>query len=332
MLYVEMNVKIANYWKEKTEKTKNIFPSWNKGDEIAVRRLIVSKIMEIPIDGISYYLKKCDWLKDFVSESLEPEVCLSNAIIEKANKVIAEVFYSEDCKKLYHILNKESKGNLKKKDVCDAIKELVVNDKYDSLTEQQKDIVDTLEKVYFEPIELLNPYIEEKASTEVYYTILMEQWKTANEMAAQISAQRNSMNNFYMSLMSILIGGILFSDQLLNANDLSKMVLFITIAVVGFACCNKWIAQINNYGKLNSAKYDIINELEKSLPANIMLCEYKRTEKNARKSKVKINFSEQERSIACLFRIVVLVVPTIMILGTWWDDIWKLIETVLNSN
>ena len=183
-----------------------------------------------------------------------------------------------------------------------------------------------MEKIYFEPVELFNEYVEESAGSETYYTILMEQWKTANEMAANISAQRNNMNNFYMSLMSILVGGVLFSNQVLDTNILIRSVLYGAILIIGTVCCNKWIAQIDNYGKLNGEKYNVINALERKLPANVMLYEYIHTEKTARKSNEKISFSKQEKDIAKLFRFVLISVSALMLVSAWGEHIWLIIQ------
>ena len=147
-------------------------------------------------------------------------------------------------------------------------------------------------------------------------------------MASGISAQRNNMNNFYMSLMSVLIGGVLFSDQMFSANTVAKTVLFITIAITGFICCRNWVAQLDNYGKLNAEKYAVINELERHLPANVMLFEWLQTEGNARKQKRKKNFFKQEIGVARLFQIFVIIVPVIMLIGTWWKEIWMVMQNL----
>ena len=331
---------IADYWKNKTDslaENKGIFKEWQIDDQIIIRKMIIMKIMNIPTDGLTYYLRRDSWLSDFSlnnSESVDPDKYVERSLLEKRDIIVENFFYKKDYERLAGFLKNSTKDSDKdlgsKKDVCDVIKELLKPDIYSRLTPKQQDEVGLFESVYFCPIELLNGYIEEKSGAEVYYTILMEQWKTANEMAANISEQRNNMNNFYVSLMSILIGGILFSDQLLSTNLVAKTVLFFTIALTGFLCCSKWVAQIDNYRKLNAAKFAVINELERHLPANVMLCEWLRTEETARKINRKVNFSEQEKSVARLFQAVVIVVPTIMLVGTWWEHIWKLIQKLLN--
>lgn len=325
---------IIEYWKEKTVVLENAFEKWERSDELQLRKLLVASVMEIPQEQISFYLKRDVWLLKFALGDDSPimrSFAQEESTINKVNQVLEDKFYKPD----YEVLCKmkgyqNTLDTVTKKNVCDMIRELVEQDVYEKLDGEYRGRLDLYEKIYFEPIELFNEYVEENAGSEAYYTMLTEQWKTANEMAANISEQRNNMNNFYMSLMSVLIGGILLSDQMPDANIMSKTVLYVAMLVIGVVCCQKWISQIDNYGRLNAAKYDVINELERKLPANVLLCEYKRTEKNARKSKNKISFSQQEKDIAKLFRYVVIIVPMLMLCGTWGEIIWELIQSVLS--
>ena len=89
--------------------------------------------------------------------------------------------------------------------------------------------------------QLFNDDVKKNTAEEVYFTALLEQWKTANELTANISAQRNNINNFYMSLLSLLIGGILLSDRLMAEQLIARTVMLALILVVGIACCVTWI-------------------------------------------------------------------------------------------
>lgn len=321
---------IAEYWNKKTALLENAFEGWQRKEEIQVRKLVIAKVMDIPAERIAYYLKRDVWyLKFALGDDAEVDRAFAEkeSTKEKVQAVLEEYFYKKD----YEVLCKMKGGSatadsIGKSTVCGYIKELVEDEVYVGLSKSDKSLLDMLEKIYFEPIELFNEYVEEAAGSENYYSMLVEQWKCANEMAANISAQRNNMNNFYMSLMSILIGGILFSDQILDANLVAKTVLYGAILVIGAVCCNKWIAQIDNYGRLNGAKYDVINAIERMLPANVMLYEWLHTEQNARRKKVKISFSKQEKDIAKLFRLVVIAVPALMLASTWGEFIWTFIQ------
>ena len=320
---------LAEYWKEKTNLVNEAFSGWSKKEEIQIRKLIVAKVMDIPENHISYYLERDDWFLDFTlndNTAINHSFAEERNIKEKVQSVIEVYFYNKDYKELCRIKGNETHEEpISKKMICDCIKELVEQKVYATLSKNDKELVDTFEKIYFEPFELFNEYIKEAAGAEAYYTLLVEQWKTANEMAANISEQRNNMNNFYMSLMSILIGGILVSSPFTDSNIIVKTILYAAIWVIGTVCCQKWIAQIENYGKLNAAKYDLINKLERNLPANVLLCEYMKTEQNARRNQNKINFSQQEKEIAQLFRVIVILVPLTMLISTWVEYLWKII-------
>ena len=321
---------IAEYWNEKTALLENAFEGWQRKEEIQVRKLVIAKVMDIPAERIAYYLKRDVWyLKFALGDDAEVDRAFAEeeSTKEKVQAVLGEYFYKKDYEALCKMKGvSAATDGIGKGTVCGCIKELVEDEVYAGLSKSDKSLLDMLEKIYFEPIELFNEYVEEAAGSENYYSMLVEQWKCANDMAANISAQRNNMNNFYMSLMSILIGGILFSDQILDANLVARTVLYGAILIVGAVCCNKWIAQIDNYGRLNGAKYDVINAIERMLPANVMLYEWLHTEQNARRKKVKISFSKQEKDIAKLFRLVVIAVPALMLASTWGEFIWTFIQ------
>lgn len=316
---------LSEYWKEKEtelEKNKYLLGKTDKKKQEIIRKMIVVQIMKIPIDELEYYLKRDEWLCDFAggNTGIAKELIYDNEINEKTGEIIETVFYKHDLERIRGILKKSqnSAGDKNYKQIiCALIKDALFPENFDKLHAEERETVLTLEKVYIEPIELINGYIKEKEELR-YTSLLMEQWKTANEMAANISAQRNNMNNFYMSLMSILVGGVLLGDGALKTNPdkISQSILYIFISWIGILCCNKWIKQINSYKELNATKFEIINELERFLPANVMLCEWVRVEKKSSRKK-RVVFSDQEISIARTFRVVMIIVPTAMLIKIW---------------
>lgn len=347
---------ISEYWKNKTDMlnqevtTKEWAKKYNiqdKEEQIQIRKLLVSQMMDIPINRIPYYLERDEWLLNFALDNPKDKSALNNfknmerGYIEKlstknaVSTLLKKCFYEPD----YAALCKMDKSNQcnvivepSKSDVEYKIKELLDGDKVLSYENQRELAV--YEQVYFEPLELTNNYMEEVLGKENFYSLLVEQWKTANEMAANISAQRTTMNNFFMSMMSIFVGGVLLSNDLLNKSVFIRLVLYVIILVVGNICCKKWNDQIDNYKKLNSAKYDVINKLERFLPANVLSYEYQHSEKSARRSKRKKNFTEQEKEIANMFRRIISLVSIVMIvftcLSTWGELIWNSLKIMLN--
>lgn len=78
-------------------------------------------------------------------------------------------------------------------------------------------------------------------------------------MSNAISDRRTNMNNIFLTLNSILVALITFQFE-------KKSMGY---AVVGIVICIIWLVNLDNYKKLNSAKFKIINQLEKELSANI---------------------------------------------------------------
>ena len=324
-------VNVSTYWSEKKELVGTYFKDWNETEQIQVRKLIVAEVMDVPHDYISYYLKRDKWLSEFVlgdNSELDNSLSKEDSIKRKVNTIIESCFYKEDYLRLAAMMKESCIENPNKNDVCNCIKKLLEAETYAKLTIQEKESLAVYEKIYFEQIELFNEYLKDTIEPETYFTLLLEQWKTANEMAANISAQRNNMNNFFVSMMSILIGGILFSEQLLSVNPLIRTFMYVVIMFMGVMCCEKWHSQIDNFGKMNGAKYEVINALERYLPANVLLYEYMHTEKNARNNKVVINFSKKEKEIVAIFKKAIIGVTMIMILSTWWENILKLWNTL----
>ena len=164
---------------------------------------------------------------------------------------------------------------------------------------------------------LFNDDVKKNTTEEVYFTALLEQWKTANELTANISAQRNNINNFYMSLLSLLIGGILLSDRLMAEQAIAKTVMLVLILAVGLACCITWVNQVEKCKRINYQKYQIIDALEKQLPANVLSFESQiPTEKKPGKA-----LSDYEKSLAIIFGLAISLIVLTMLVEIWWPGL-----------
>jgi hypothetical protein len=81
------------------------------------------------------------------------------------------------------------------------------------------------------------------------------------EMADRVSQRRQAANNFYLSVNTGLIGGTAYL-----ASTTQSRVLWI-LGLAGIAICVLWVRNITSYKTLNSAKFHIIQDVEKRLPA-----------------------------------------------------------------
>ena len=131
---------------------------------------------------------------------------------------------------------------------------------------------------------------------EQYKDHLLEQWKTAVEMSNSLSDRRTNSNNIFTTINTILIAILTFKiDQ--------KNVLF---AVVGIIICISWIFSLVNYKKLSSAKFNIINKLEKKLPVNLFDYEWELVGRGQDKKKYK-KMSKIEMFIPYVFIFIYLI-------------------------
>lgn len=91
---------------------------------------------------------------------------------------------------------------------------------------------------------------------EDYNSVVLEQWKTCVEMANNNTEKRVDSNNIFTTINAALFAVISFSLDYES----------ITLSVVGIIVCIVWLYAIDNYKKLSSVKYHIVNEIERQLP------------------------------------------------------------------
>lgn len=94
---------------------------------------------------------------------------------------------------------------------------------------------------------------------ELYKSHQFEQYKIFVSSAEKVSDMRLNSNKFFITINSLIV--TLFGIFL---DKLSWAVWIVPVLGVGLAIL--WIKSINNYSELNSAKFEIINEIEEGLP------------------------------------------------------------------
>ncbi|MCD8286862.1 MAG: hypothetical protein LUD50_06535 [Clostridia bacterium] len=86
--------------------------------------------------------------------------------------------------------------------------------------------------------------------------ITLAQWQTCVEMANAASQRRDVMNGLFVTVNLALVAAV----------SIVWDVKAVCISVAGFCICFVWLIFIISYRKLNTAKYEVINKLEESLP------------------------------------------------------------------
>lgn len=99
--------------------------------------------------------------------------------------------------------------------------------------------------------------------------IILAQWQTCVEMANATSQRRDSMNNIFVTLNLAIIAAVTFVWDIKS--------LFVLVA--GVVVCSLWLAFIRNFKLLNTAKFNVINTIEKQLPAKPFSDEWEKLQK-----------------------------------------------------
>ena len=130
---------------------------------------------------------------------------------------------------------------------------------------------------------------------------LLEQYKICVEMADRVSARRIQTNSFYLSLLSALLVLLSLSLEKKLFSEDQGISIFLT-SILSLFLCLSWYINIESYRQLNTAKFEVINEIEKSLP---FLCFSREWEKllKIRKRKQYMSLTSVEKFIPILFSI-----------------------------
>jgi hypothetical protein len=95
---------------------------------------------------------------------------------------------------------------------------------------------------------------------------LLEQYKMFVDMADKNSERRSNSNSFYLSLISALIAIIGILSQIEKPISSIYFWWVALVSVSGIIFCILWKTNINCYRQLGTAKFNVINEIEKKLP------------------------------------------------------------------
>lgn len=102
---------------------------------------------------------------------------------------------------------------------------------------------------------------------------LIDQYKLYVTMADRISERRGQDNRFYITILSglfVILSYIVSNKLYLNFLN----YITVLIAIFGILLCIIWFFQIRSYKQLNSAKFQIIHEMELHLPFQAYLREW----------------------------------------------------------
>jgi len=139
-----------------------------------------------------------------------------------------------------------------------------------------------------------------------------ELYKLMVESSESLIQRRQKTNAFFITVIGSLlaIAGLLVKTGAVNDESIPILYGF---SVVGLLLCNSWRNLIDNYGKLNKAKFDVILRLERELGAQIYSAEWISLGKGLRPQKYK-SFTSTEKNVPLFFGFLIVVLTSIAVI------------------
>jgi hypothetical protein len=94
---------------------------------------------------------------------------------------------------------------------------------------------------------------------------LVEQYKVYVEMTDRLSSRRFEANRFYSTILTGLFAVLSFAIDQAALNPLEREIIFLGVSIFGIILSILWFVNIRSYRLINSAKFKVINEMEKHL-------------------------------------------------------------------
>ena len=137
----------------------------------------------------------------------------------------------------------------------------------------------------------------------------LELYKLMVESSENLVQRRQNVSSFYSAAIGTLIAiaGILFKTELVEG---SAIFVLYGLLAVGLFLCISWRSLLSNYGKLNGAKFDVIQRLEKELDAMVFEAEW-----NAMSKKKYKSFTKTEMKVPTIF--LILIIGMMIALTIW---------------
>jgi hypothetical protein len=129
----------------------------------------------------------------------------------------------------------------------------------------------------------------------------LELYKMMLDASESLIQRRQKTNAFFIAAIGSLIT---IAGLLVKTDSIGNIELYI-LYVIGLLICNSWRNLVDNYGKLNKAKFDVILRLEKDLNYQIYSAEWVALGKGLRPKKYK-SFTSTEKNVPLWFGLLIL--------------------------
>jgi hypothetical protein len=131
-------------------------------------------------------------------------------------------------------------------------------------------------------------------SNEKWHSHLLDQYKLYVEMADRISQRRTTANSYFLSINSAILA---FAGYLTSKDSTDYLWL---LAIAGIVLCLLWQAIITSYRDLNTAKWNVVHQIEERLPISPYAAEWEAVERG-RNPKLYRPLSHIERGVPWIF-------------------------------
>lgn len=162
-----------------------------------------------------------------------------------------------------------------------------------------------------------------------------DQYSIMVNTSEELVRRRQLTNGFFITIIGGLLAaaGFVLSEALVPEQYL---IVFLLPTFVGLLLCRSWARLIAGYGKLNSAKFKVINRIEEELPVGMFSAEWIALGKGLRKDKYQ-SFTESEGRVPKYFSFMFFALG-VVICWQSWDSIvavlcyfYSVITTLVSS-
>jgi len=146
---------------------------------------------------------------------------------------------------------------------------------------------------------------------------IFDLYKMMVDSSEQLIQRRQKTSAFFITAIGsmLAIAGLLTKTGAITGKSIG---IFYGFSIVGLLLCNSWRNLIDNYGKLNAAKYKVILRLEKELNTRIYSAEWIALGKGLRPKKYR-SFTSTEKNVPLYFSILIVIFTIVFAIWQIWD-------------
>ena len=127
--------------------------------------------------------------------------------------------------------------------------------------------------------------------------LLLEQYKIMIDTSEKLMERRQSMVSLYITICTALIAFI--GASFAFGNLLITAAITLLTGVITIILCYNWRSSLGSYELNNEGKFEVINQIEKHLPADMFECEYRYNKMKGIRS-----YSAREKVLPVIFMFV----------------------------